>query len=137
MDTNEFAPRGNPFAPEEEKPVEDDKLIEDTQISIDSDDEEGGPQLLCVDINNYNCFFYNMFDHWDIDRPIQLIKEFVNCAKNSNFQLEIFVDAKIHTQETMKEWKGLFGCILLNFVGGGMGRVCPTDSHWGGGNYIM
>jgi len=62
-------------------------------------------KLLCVDILNYSKDFLNLKDHWDLEFATKNVKKFVDSCRENGFYIEIFIDARMKTDEALKTWR--------------------------------
>ena len=59
---------------------------------------------LYIDGLNFTGDFGFVSKKWSIARPFKIIEHFIQTAKSSGFELKVFIDAGIETEETMKKW---------------------------------
>ncbi|CAE7652559.1 unnamed protein product [Symbiodinium sp. CCMP2456] len=62
------------------------------------------PGLLYVDGLNISRYFFPQKDLWDLTRAFQKVEKFVAAAKVAGFQVSVFLDASIQTDECMRKW---------------------------------
>ena len=61
---------------------------------------------LFIDIFNFNAHFYTPNDcHWKIKEARAKVKAFVQAARDSGYDIEIFIDAALETEEAILKWK--------------------------------
>ena len=83
-----------------------DKLTEQLDnLKIKSTTNKTNEVLLCVDILNYVQQFLNKVNHWDLDYAIFNVGKFIELAGNNGFRVEVFIDARMKTEETLKTWR--------------------------------
>ena len=62
-------------------------------------------QVLYIDALNYSRRFFSDKNFWNLRKPFNKLRKFVNAAKGSGYYIEVFIDAGIQTDETLKKWK--------------------------------
>ncbi len=62
-------------------------------------------KLLYVDALNFSNDFAFVNRTWSLKKPVKAITEFVAAATAANYQLKIFIDAGIDSEEAIAKWK--------------------------------
>ena len=61
---------------------------------------------LFVDILNYGGYFFTQGGcHWEVESALSKVEEFVKASKNSGYEMEVFIDAGIETEEAILKWR--------------------------------
>jgi len=69
------------------------------------DGEGTNRKLLYVDVLNYSNDFGFTLKTWNLGYPIIKIAQFVNAARRSKWDLVIFIDAGIESEEALEKWR--------------------------------
>eukprot|EP00347_Sterkiella_histriomuscorum_P018214 403346355 len=68
------------------------------------EEKQSQQRLLYVDgLNFIRNFFLNM-NFWDLDSANENIKRFIEAANNTGYEVEVFIDAGIQSEELLKRW---------------------------------
>ncbi|CAE7381953.1 unnamed protein product [Symbiodinium sp. CCMP2592] len=62
------------------------------------------PWLLYVDGLNISRYFFPQKDLWDLTRAFRKVEKFVAAAKVAGFEVSVFLDASIQSDECMRKW---------------------------------
>ncbi len=57
--------------------------------------------MLYIDALNFSRRFFTDKNFWNLRKPFYKIRKFVEVARNSGYELEVFIDAGIQTDETL------------------------------------
>lgn len=61
--------------------------------------------LLYVDILNFTGSFFNTKGRWNLKKAFASIEQFVKSARKSNYNLKIFIDGSIVSNEAIHKWR--------------------------------
>ncbi|KAK3815319.1 MAG: hypothetical protein J3Q66DRAFT_441455 [Benniella sp.] len=62
-------------------------------------------RLLYIDILNFAASFFPVNEHWSFRRARWQVVDFVRFAKNANYDIKVFIDASIESEEAINKWK--------------------------------
>ncbi|CDW88040.1 UNKNOWN [Stylonychia lemnae] len=61
--------------------------------------------LLYVDALNYSRRFFNDSNFWNLKKPFIKIRRFVDAARKSGIDIEVYIDAGMQTKEALTKWR--------------------------------
>ncbi|KAF9342109.1 hypothetical protein BGX34_008790, partial [Mortierella sp. NVP85] len=62
-------------------------------------------KLLYIDILNFSASFFQVNEHWCFRKARKKVADFVKHAKNADFEIKVFIDAFIESEEAINKWR--------------------------------